>query len=163
MAMDRLNFLYQEVLFDHTQHPHNKKKLENSTHHMELLNPSCGDMIQVEVFVEEDIIKDIGFTGEGCTISMASASMMTDVLMGQTIENALKIIQAFNEYVGVGLSDDTPISEKELEEILQDAALLVGVKQFPARHKCATLAWKATELGLQPDREEKLLDGFTLK
>ena len=164
MALDRLNFLYQEVIFDHTNRPHNRKKLENATHEMQLLNPSCGDMIIVQMVVKDDKIEDVGFIGEGCSISMASASMMTDAIIGHTVEEAEKIIHLFIKHVGGPDDEDTEtLSPEQLDKILQDAVLLEGVKKFPARYKCATLAWKAVELGLHPDEQERLIEGLTTK
>ena len=163
MALDRLNFLYQEVIFDHTKQPHNHKTIDNATHEMQLLNPSCGDMINVQMFVSDGVIEDIGFIGEGCSISMASASMMTVALMGRTIEEAEQVIDGFVEHVGgPKVSDDLAMSSKKLKGILQDAVLLEGVRKFPARYKCATLAWKAAELGFYPEERARLIEGLTV-
>ncbi|MBG9981994.1 SUF system NifU family Fe-S cluster assembly protein [Aerococcaceae bacterium DSM 111020] len=160
---NKLNYLYQEVIFDHTKYPRHQKKLTHPSHEMQLLNPSCGDVIIVQLLIEDNIIQDIGFTGEGCSISMASASMMTEVLIGETLEKAEAIVNGFVEFVGgPEQTNSFAIPEDELQELLQDAALLEGVKQFPARYKCATLAWKAAELGWHPDEQERLIDGLTI-
>ncbi len=160
---NKLNYLYQEVIFDHTQYPRHRKKLAEPTHEMQLLNPSCGDVIIVQLQIENNIIEDIGFTGEGCSISQASASMMTEVLIGKTLEQAEALVNGFVEFVGGPKQmNDNRISDEELNDLLQDAALLEGVKQFPARYKCATLAWKAAELGWHPDEQDRLIEGLTI-
>lgn len=149
MGFDRLAMLYQAVIMEHAGQPANRRALEEATHHMELLNPSCGDVIQVQLQVKDGIIEDVGFVGSGCAISMASASLMTLALKKQPLERAELIISEFMHLVG-GPEPKGPerLSEEELKEAIDDAYLLEGVKQFPARYMCATLAWQAVHESL---------------
>jgi nitrogen fixation NifU-like protein len=133
-----LNTLYRTVIMDNYKNPKNKGlKHTDDFHFVHLNNPSCGDDMNVEVKVEDGIIKDIRQDGHGCSISMSSASVMTDVLIGHTIDDALKIINDFYEMVKGNDEID--------EESLGEAIAYKGVRSFPARIKCATLAWKAIE------------------
>lgn len=146
MALTKLDQLYRQVILDHSSHPHHHGELEQSTTQIELLNPTCGDVMQLQLIVENETIKDIRFNGSGCTISQASASMMTDVVIGKTVSEALALADQFSLLVQ---GKDVPKREE-----LGDAALLNGVAKFPARIKCATLSWKALEKALN----EKLPD-----
>lgn len=164
MALDKLDFLYQQVIFDHVKNPHHKGQLKNPTHHMQLLNPSCGDLILVELRVEDDQIAEIGFIGHGCSISMASASMMTDALLGRQLQEVSAIVDNFDYHIGGPEPAASELmDEGTLEKYIGDAILLAGVKRFPARYKCASLAWKAAELGLYPEeKEEKMSQGLKM-
>ena len=146
MGLERLNSLYQTVLMDHYQYPVSKRKLDHATHQIELLNPTCGDAIQIECVVEDQVIQEIGFTGHGCAISMASASMLMKVMPGKTIQHAKAIIEEFNALIG-GQSQ-RQMDDESLKETIKEAFLLENIKQFPARYKCAVLAWRALEKGL---------------
>lgn len=147
MALSKLEQLYRQVILDHSQHPHHEGVLENSTDQIELVNPSCGDVIQLQLRIEENKVQDIRFSGHGCTISRASASMMTDVMIGKTKEEVFELTQQFSEVV----------QGKEVSNIeaLGDAALLNGVAKFPARIKCATLSWKALEKALAATEQDE--------
>lgn len=140
MALTKLDQLYRQVILDHSSHPHHHGKLADATNQIELLNPTCGDVLQLQLVVKDQLIKDIRFDGSGCTISQASASMMTDAVIGKTVSEALALADQFSLLVQ---GKDVP----KLEE-LGDAALLNGVAKFPARIKCATLSWKALEKAL---------------
>lgn len=140
MALTKLDQLYRQVILDHSSHPHHHGELEQATTQIELLNPTCGDVMQLQLVIKNEIIKDIRFNGSGCTISQASASMMTDAIIGKTVSEALVLSNQFSLLVQ---GKDVP----KLEE-LGDAAFLNGVAQFPARIKCATLSWKALEKAL---------------
>lgn len=141
MALSRLDNLYRQVILDHTNHPHNKGVLDQATSQIELNNPTCGDVIQLQLVIKDGVIDDIAFDGHGCSISMASASMMTDAVKGKTEKEAIEIIADFLELV-----QGENIGEKK--KVLKDAQMLGGVAKFPARIKCATLAWKALERGI---------------
>ncbi|MGX4686190.1 Fe-S cluster assembly sulfur transfer protein SufU [Vagococcus sp. JNUCC 83] len=141
MALSRLDNLYRQVILDHTNHPHNKGILDQATSQIELNNPTCGDVIQLQLVIKDGVIDDIAFDGHGCSISMASASMMTDAVKGKTEKEAIEIIADFLELV-----QGENIGEKK--KVLKDAQMLGGVAKFPARIKCATLAWKALERGI---------------
>ncbi|CAJ1201599.1 Fe-S cluster assembly sulfur transfer protein SufU [Companilactobacillus nantensis] len=142
MSLSGLNSLYREMILDHSEHPHHKHKLENSTNKVTLKNPTCGDVINLEINVSDEKITDIGFTGEGCTISQSSASMMTDAVLSKTITESLEMAQIFSDMV-MGQKR----SAEDLEK-LGDAAILSSVMQFPARIKCATLCWWALRKSL---------------
>lgn len=134
--MDALQELYQQVIVDHNKTPRNFHKMENANHHAEGYNPLCGDHFTVYLLVDENnIIQDISFTGHGCAISTASASLMTEALKGKTLAVAEKLFNDFHDLVA---------TEKNTEaNKLGKLAVLAGVKEFPARVKCATLAWHA--------------------
>ena len=143
-----LNQLYRAVLMDNYKNPKNKGlNHTDDFHFVHLNNPSCGDDMNVEVKVEDGIIKDIRQDGHGCSISMSSASVMTDVLIGRTVLEAKALINDFFEMVKG--NDDID------EEGLSEAIAYMGVRQFPARIKCATLSWKAIEKAI----EEVIGDG----
>lgn len=166
MALSRLDQLYRMIVLEHSSKPHNFKRLEEPTHQMELLNPTCGDAIVVDVVVEDNVIIEIGFNGYGCTISMASASMMTDLMLGKNTAEAVNLVHAFNQLVGGTIQDDEEVLDEEsLRKQLKDAAVLAGVKKFPARYKCAILSWRAVEYGLTQKEDDQALqqDGITRK
>ncbi|WP_312499679.1 Fe-S cluster assembly sulfur transfer protein SufU [Enterococcus sp.] len=144
MALTRLDNLYRQVILDHSSHPHHRGTLGDSTYKVELNNPTCGDVIHLELAVEGETIKDLAFTGEGCSISTASASMMGDAVIGKTLAEAGDLSHMFSELVQ---GHDVPDSDQ-----LGDASMLSGVAKFPARIKCATLAWKALEKAIQDDQ-----------
>jgi nitrogen fixation protein NifU and related proteins len=132
---DELNDLYQQVILDHNKSPRNWGIIDHPNHKAEGYNPLCGDRLDLFIIVENDIIKDIKFNGNGCAISKASASIMTTLLIGKTVENALKLFDIFHEVV---TSDtDSEIDEEKLGKL----AVFAGVRQFPARIKCASLSW----------------------
>lgn len=167
MALSLLDQLYRTLILEHSANPHHYGQLDHKTHEMQLLNPSCGDRVTVELQVDDqDIIKDIAFNGQGCTISIASASLMSDLMLNKTIPQALERVQAFTQLVGGALDPKAQsFSQDQLDKLLQDCAILRGVKQFPARYKCAILSWRALEFGLKEDSQEDLLDqdGITRK
>ncbi|MEJ8546886.1 Fe-S cluster assembly sulfur transfer protein SufU [Brevibacillus borstelensis] len=140
--MSSLDDLYRRVIMDHYQKPRNRGKLEESEGLIvNLNNPTCGDSISLSLKVEDGIVSDAKFLGEGCSISMSSASMMTDAVKGKPVEEALKLAQIFSDLM----------QGKEIDDSvdLGDIEALSGVTKFPARIKCATLAWKALEQGIK--------------
>lgn len=147
MALSRLDQLYRQVILDHSSHPHHYGTLEQATDQTELNNPTCGDVIQLQLILEEDRINDIRFSGSGCAISTASASMMTEAVIGRTTQEALALVDQFSLLVQG--KEDVKI------EALGDAAILSGVSKFPARIRCATLAWKGLEKALIKTRKEQ--------
>ena len=138
MSFNNLDTLYRQVIMDHYKNPRNKGILNDETLTVEMNNPSCGDRVQVHMKVDEDTVKDVKFEGEGCSISMASASMMTQAIKGKPLTEALKMSDLFSEMM---LGKEIDPAEMDL----QDIAALQGVSKFPARINCATLAWKALE------------------
>ncbi|MGD8495259.1 MAG: SUF system NifU family Fe-S cluster assembly protein [Gemmatimonadales bacterium] len=133
-----LNQLYQEVILDHYRKPRNKGDLEDVTHTVTMNNPLCGDVIDLLIRVKAGRIEDIGFKGKGCSISQASASMMTDRLKGKTIDEALALSATFTKMLH---GDEDAATEAELG----DLRALQGVSKFPVRVKCALLAWNCLE------------------
>ena len=131
-----LNRLYQEMILEHNKNPRNFKDLLDHTHYSHGHNPLCGDDFIVMIKVEGDVIEKIAFTGEGCAISKASGSLMTQALKGKSISDVVKIKDQFIDLV---TKDD---SEKDL---LGKLIVFEGVKQYPVRVKCAALVWRALE------------------
>ena len=141
MASNNLDTLYRQVIMDHYKNPRNKGSLEDGSLVIDMNNPTCGDRIHLTLKVEDGIVQDAKFDGEGCSISMSSASMMTQIVKGKSSEEALKLAGIFSN-MRQGKEQD----EGDLD--LGDIEALQGVSKFPARIKCATLAWKAMEKGL---------------
>jgi nitrogen fixation NifU-like protein len=134
MSLNNLDTLYRQVIMDHYKNPKNKGTLEGDALTIDMNNPTCGDRIQLQLQVEDGIVKDAKFNGEGCSISMSSASMMTQAIKGKKVADAMQMSQDFSNMM---LGED--------EEFEDDIQALQGVSKFPARIKCATLAWKAME------------------
>jgi nitrogen fixation NifU-like protein len=131
-----LRELYQEVILDHSRHPRHFGTLEHPTHKAEGYNPLCGDKVSVTLVLnKEGRVADINFTGKGCAISQASASLMTELLAGRTLEEAQKLMAGFLHLVKG--EDATGLSADDREYL--DA--MSGLSEFPMRVKCATLAW----------------------
>mgnify|MGYP006277158989 CR=1 FL=1 len=141
--MSAINELYQQVILDHNQHPRNFKCLDHPSAHALGHNPLCGDKFTVQVMLDGDVIRDIGFQGSGCAISKASASLMTSAVTGQTREQAHALSERFRQMV-MGESDVDP---DELDKL----AVFGGVSEYPARVKCATLAWHTLDAALDND------------
>lgn len=131
--------LYQQIILDHNKRPRNYKALEGSTHAAHGHNPLCGDEVNVYLKIEGDRIEAISFDGEGCAISKASASLMTELLQGKTLAEAEAEARDLFELLG---GESIPDTETLLVE-KGDLAALSGVRKFPARIKCASLAWRA--------------------
>lgn len=145
MALSKLDNLYRQVILDHSSHPHHHGSLASDAQKIEMNNPTCGDVIELQLDVEDGIIKDIAFAGSGCSISTASASMMTDAVIGKPVAEAEHLAVIFAQMV-----QGNEIPEED-SEALGDAAMLSGVAKFPARIKCSTLAWKALGKALTDD------------
>ena len=142
MSFNNLDNLYRQVIMDHYKNPRNKGSLDEGNLTVDMNNPTCGDRIHLTLKVEDGIVTDVKFDGEGCSISMSSASMMTQAIKGKDVETAMKLSSIF--------SDMMQGKEVEIDDDLDlgDIESLQGVAKFPARIKCATLAWKAMEKGL---------------
>ncbi|MGN1385267.1 MAG: Fe-S cluster assembly sulfur transfer protein SufU [Bacillus sp. (in: firmicutes)] len=142
MSFNNLDNLYRQVIMDHYKNPRNKGSLDEGNLTVDMNNPTCGDRIHLTLKVEDGIVTDVKFDGEGCSISMSSASMMTQAIKGKDVETAMKLSRIFSEMMQgkeVEIDDDLDLGDIES---------LQGVAKFPARIKCATLAWKAMEKGL---------------
>jgi nitrogen fixation NifU-like protein len=134
--------LYTQVIMDHYRRPRNRGKFEDADLEEHLLNPLCGDEVTVYAAFDGDRVADVRFEGRGCSISQASASMMTERLVGKSREEAEKEIRGFKAMM---------IGEEEFPET-DDLAALKGVIQYPSRIKCATLAWTAFQQGLEGEK-----------
>jgi nitrogen fixation protein NifU and related proteins len=143
MSMD-LRELYQEVIIDHNRNPRNHHTIEHASHQANGYNPLCGDKLTVYVQVKDNCVSEVSFIGCGCAISQASASLMTEALTGKTIAQAHEL---FHEVHGMLTEDDKPAPS--IEKLL----VLSGVKAYPARVKCATLAWHTMEAALNREDE----------
>jgi nitrogen fixation NifU-like protein len=138
--------LYQDIILDHGRKPRNFHKMEHPSHFANGHNPLCGDRVTVFLEVEGDKIKDVSFDGRGCAISTASASLMTEVLKGKTLAEADELFKAFHAEV---TGAEVPPVEENLQDDFERLAPLEGVKAYPTRVKCATLAWHAFEAALK--------------
>lgn len=133
----QLDELYRRVIMDHYQHPRNRGRFgDNDGIQIELNNPTCGDRIELQLKLNGDRIEDVRFDGEGCSISLASASMLTEAIKGLQVQEALALSDHFSELVRGHYPEGVDLGDLEA---------LHGVSKFPARIKCATLAWKAME------------------
>ena len=124
--------LYQEIILDHSKRPRNCHAMDDANRKAEGYNPLCGDKLKLFLKMDGDVVKDVSFVGSGCAISTASASLMTESLKGKSREDALKLLEKFHEL----LTTDTPVSQE-----LGKLVVFCGVRDYPARVKCATLAW----------------------
>jgi nitrogen fixation NifU-like protein len=141
--MSELRELYQSVILDHSKRPRNFREPEGANRTADGFNPFCGDKITLYLELEDDVVKDVGFSGSGCAISMASASLMTQSIKGKSVAYARQLFDSFRELV-VGDSVEGPDSEK-----LGKLVALGGVREFPVRVKCATLAWHTLQSALE--------------
>ncbi|MFE0555573.1 Fe-S cluster assembly sulfur transfer protein SufU [Paenibacillus sp. FSL W8-0187] len=135
----QLDDLYRRVIMDHYKNPRNRGKFEDDAVTIDLNNPTCGDRISLQLKVENGVVADAKYTGEGCSISMSSASMMTDAVKGRTLDEAISLADRFSS-----LMKGEAVDFDEYEDI----EALSGVNKFPARIKCATLAWNALRKGI---------------
>jgi len=138
-----LDELYRELILDHYQHPRHFGTLENASVRVGLHNPTCGDRIAIDLDIVDGVIQDASFSGQGCSISMASASMLTDAVIGRTVGEAEQLAQGFIDY----LTDQQGVPPAG------DFEALNGVKKFPARVKCATLAHNALRQAVRQWRD----------
>src|SRR5213593_4771017 len=132
----QLSALYQELILDHYRRPRNKGTLEGATHSVALNNPLCGDEIDLQLRVADAVIRDVRFIGRGCSISQASASMMTQLLKDRTVPQALALAARMSAMMQ---GDESAAKDKALG----DLRALAGVSKFPVRIKCALLPWNA--------------------
>ena len=143
-----LRELYQQVILDHNKSPRNFRVMENPTQEADGHNPLCGDTLHVYLHVEDGIVKDVSFQGSGCAISKASASLMTSMIKGKTVEEAEKLFENFHALVTGNLESDHDISE------LGKLGVFAGVQEFPVRVKCASLAWHTMETALHQNGKQ---------
>ena len=144
-----LDALYQEIILDHYKNPHHKglrDPYEAEVHHV---NPSCGDEVTLRVHLADGIVSDVSYDSVGCSISQASASVLTDLVIGKSVKEAMAIHAEFQELMQ-GRGTVTPD-----EEVLEDGIAFAGVAKFPARVKCALLSWMAWKDATAQAMEEK--------
>lgn len=137
--MSDLSDLYQETIIDHSKRPRNKGSLQEATHSAEGYNPLCGDRLTLQLHLEDGRVTGVAFQGSGCAISTASASLMTDAIKGKTPEEAEKTFRQFHQL----LTEDKPAASE-----LGKLAVFSGVRAYPMRVKCATLAWHTLHAAL---------------
>jgi nitrogen fixation protein NifU and related proteins len=142
--MTDLRELYQEVIIDHSKNPRHYGALENPSYHKEGFNPLCGDRLTLYIAEKNGCVAEMKFIGSGCAISMASASLMSEALQGKTLAEVDAIFQDFHQLILQG-------HDEILEEKLGKLTVLGGVTQYPARVKCATLAWHTLKAALVND------------
>jgi len=140
--MSDLRELYQQLILDHNKSPRNFRELADADHASEGFNPLCGDHLHVYVKLTDDRIDDVSFQGTGCAISKASASMMTAAVKGKTLEEAQELFKDFHSMV-TGCLDVPPDADR-----IGKLAVFSGVREYPARVKCATLAWHTLQAAL---------------
>ena len=145
--MSDLRDLYQELILDHTKRPRNFRKIEGTTTKADGHNPLCGDKLTVFLLLDKGVVSDISFQGSGCAISMASASMMTESLKGKTVAEVKGMFKDFHQLL-TGNSDHLVDTEN-----LGKLIVFSGVKEFPVRVKCATLAWHTLNAALDQQEE----------
>jgi nitrogen fixation NifU-like protein len=141
-----LRELYQQVILDHNKNPRNFRELANATSRVEGYNPLCGDHYTIYLQVDGDTIKDVSFTGNGCAISKASASVMSSTVKGKSKEYANQLFETFHKLV---TGDSSGLDAAELGRL----AAFSGVSEFPARVKCATLAWHTLRTALEGEKD----------
>lgn len=138
---DDLRDLYQEVIFDHNRNPRNFRVMDNADRQVEGFNPLCGDRLTLFLKLDGDVITDASFQGSGCAISTASVSLMTEIVKNKSIAEAEELFRLFHEMT-------TGKGEQPSLETIGKLAVLAGVREYPARVKCATLAWHTLDAAL---------------
>jgi nitrogen fixation protein NifU and related proteins len=141
--MSALNELYQEVILDHNRRPRNFRVIDPASRTQEGYNPLCGDRLTLYVTLEGDVVADVAFQGSGCAISKASTSLMTEAVKGRTVAEARQLFDRFHAMVTT--APDAPVED------LGKLSVLAGVREFPARVKCASLAWHTLKAAVADD------------
>jgi nitrogen fixation NifU-like protein len=145
--MSELSDLYQEVILDHNKNPRNFREIATANYKADGNNPLCGDALRVYVEMEDEMVKDVAFKGSGCAISKASASMMTQIVKGKSKAEAEVLFDEFHRMVLGKLDEETE------ENSLGKLKIFAGVKEFPARVKCASLSWHTLNAALHGEEE----------
>jgi nitrogen fixation NifU-like protein len=138
----QLDDLYRRVIMDHYKNPRNRGTFDNDAVTVNLNNPTCGDRISLQLLLKDGIVQEAKYTGEGCSISMSSASMMTEAVKGKSMDQALDMANRFSSLMK---GEEVDFDDYE------DLEALSGVNKFPARIKCATLAWNALRKGIDEE------------
>lgn len=133
----RMEQMYQEIILDHYKHPHHRGLREPFGAEVHHVNPTCGDEVTMRVALKDGVVEDVSYDGQGCSISQASTSVLTDQVIGKTLTEALEILDAFNEMISSrgNIEGD--------EDVIGDGIAFAGVSKYPARVKCALLGWMA--------------------
>ncbi len=145
--MADLRELYQEVILDHNRRPRNFRVMAAANRTAEGFNPLCGDRLTVYLQLDGDVVRDVSFQGSGCAISKASASLMTDAVKGKTTEQARALFEAFHRMVTSSIGSEPDV------DAMGKLAVLAGVREFPARVKCASLAWHTLNAAIDAEAE----------
>jgi nitrogen fixation protein NifU and related proteins len=143
--VSELSELYQEVILDHNRRPHNFRVIESATAKQEGYNPLCGDRLTLYLTVNDDVITDVAFQGTGCAISKASASLMTDALKGKSVTEARALFDRFHAMI----TSDPDMPADDMGKL----SVLAGVREFPTRVKCASLAWHTMKAAVAHDSD----------
>ena len=144
--MSDVRELYQSVILDHNKKPRNFRRPEGSNRRADGYNPLCGDKVTVHLRIEDDVVRDVGFEGTGCAISTASASMMTESIKGRSVAEAERLFERFHHVVTGEIGVPPAVEEMTA---LGKLAVFAGVREYPARVKCATLVWHALHSALE--------------
>lgn len=144
MDTPQLNSLYQQLILEHYKKPRNKGELADHTAEIHMRNPTCGDEVKLQLRVEDGVVTDVGFTGQGCSISQAAVSMMTQRLRGATVDDALDLAHRFTRLMH---GDEEAASDRSLG----DLRALQGVSKFPVRIKCALLGFDALQEAIKTE------------
>lgn len=155
--MHELNELYQEVILDHNKNPRNFGELPVFTNFAKGHNPLCGDQVDVYVLIENGIIKELKFSGSGCAISKASASIMTTLVTGKTVEEAKNLYDEFHKIVTSDIDEELNTTD------FDKMSVFCGVREFPARVKCASLAWRTMISALDNANQKIITENNELK
>ena len=139
MANAPVGNIYTAALMQHNSHPDYKYEMEGCTCSHEVINPSCGDELTLQLRIEGDVIEEASFTGSGCAVSQASADMMADLITGESVKEAKRLVGLF-----LGMIKGETLTEEDKED-LDEAAELESISRMPARVKCAELAWRTLE------------------
>ncbi len=145
--MSELRDLYQEVILDHYRHPRHHGRVEDASNEADGFNPLCGDRIHMTIRLDGEKVEEIAFEGAGCAISTASASLLTEALVGKSKQEAKELFERFHRLVTT--EDATSDDEAELGKL----AVFAGVREYPVRVKCATLAWHTLKAALDKDQD----------
>ena len=149
LELSSLQDLYQQVILDHYRRPRNKGPLEGATHTLTLNNPLCGDVIDLMLRLEGDRIAEVHFEGRGCSISQASASMMSEAVTGKSLAEVEELVRKFKVMMAIEESDEEIVNPDRPGEALGDLEALQGVRKFPVRIKCADLPWITLQQALE--------------
>lgn len=146
-----LEELYREVILDHYRNPRNRGHLESPDATAQGVNPLCGDEINVELTLSDGVVVDVAVEGQGCSISQSSASMMTEAIKGKSRQEIDEMVTRFRRMMSLEESDDSGLDPERPGSVLGDIEALQGVRQYPVRIKCASLAWNTLIEALEDD------------